>query len=193
MISTARFLRTAQEHQKKLNIDMEKAFGDFEASDYFKQYYFYTHEDRKFRYVRNEVLQTGDYDFIMNGMMAKHGYSIEDNMKLLWMTANDVKDLRGSGHIIGIHSHTHPTRIEKMTYKEQSEEYGKNKEILQDILKEKIITASYPCDSYNPDTLEIMKKLDIGLGFKANMLDGPESYLEVPRQDHANILKDMQK
>jgi hypothetical protein len=56
---------------------------------------------------------------------------------------------------------------------------------------------SHPNGSYNNDTLEILKDLGVELGFKHIMSIEPEkgmkkvnnSFLEIAREDHANILK----
>ena len=48
---------------------------------------------------------------------------------------------------------------------------------------------SHPCNSYNNYTLEILKKLDIKLGFRANLVKGYNSEYEIPRIDHSEILK----
>ena len=56
---------------------------------------------------------------------------------------------------------------------------------------------SHPCGSYNNDTLEILKELGIELGFKQIMTIEHEkgmkkvnnSFLEIARQDHADIYK----
>ena len=50
---------------------------------------------------------------------------------------------------------------------------------------------SHPCNSYNDDTLAILRDLGIVLGFRANLADDTNSLLELPRQDHATILADM--
>ena len=58
---------------------------------------------------------------------------------------------------------------------------------------------SHPCGSYNRDTLQILKELGIELGFKQIMTIEPEkgmkkvnnSFLEIARQDHADIFKRM--
>ena len=58
---------------------------------------------------------------------------------------------------------------------------------------------SHPCGSYNNDTLEILKELGVELGFKQIMTIEKEkgmkklnnSFLEIARQDHAQIYKSM--
>ena len=48
---------------------------------------------------------------------------------------------------------------------------------------------SHPCNSYNNDTLEILTNFNIEIGFRANMKTAFNSNLEIPRIDHAEILK----
>ena len=65
--------------------------------------------------------------------------------------------------------------------------------------KSDIKYMSHPNGSYNSDTLKILKELGIELGFKQIMTIELEkgmkkvnnSYLEVARQDHADILRRM--
>ena len=60
---------------------------------------------------------------------------------------------------------------------------------------------SHPCGSYNADTLKVLKELGIELGFKQIMTVEPEkkmetinnSFLEVARQDHIEILKEIKR
>ena len=101
-----------------------------------------------------------------------------------------------------MHSHNHPTHLEKLSYDEQKNEYVRCLSLISDILnkpKDEIKSMSHPCGSYNQDTLQILKNLGIELGFKQIMSIEPEkgmkkvnnSYLEVARQDHADILRRM--
>ena len=58
---------------------------------------------------------------------------------------------------------------------------------------------SHPCGSYDNNTLQILKELGIELGFKQIMTIEPEkgmkkinnSFLEIARQDHSEIVKRM--
>ena len=89
-----------------------------------------------------------------------------------------------------------------MNYDEQKNEYEKNLSSISNILdkpKNEIKCMSHPCGSYNVDTLEILKELGIELGFKQIMTIEPEkgmkkinnSFLEIAREDHADIFKRM--
>jgi hypothetical protein len=106
--------------------------------------------------------------------------------------------------LIGLHSHTHPTVMEKLPYDDQKNEYKKclNKiSLLLNKPKNQIKYMSHPCGSYNNYTLEILKNLGIELGFKQIMNIEPErkmktinnSFLEIARQDHSGILNKMNR
>ena len=115
------------------------------------------------------------------------------------MNKNHLVKLNDLGHKIGLHSHTHPTLIEKLSYDEQNNEYSKNISVLSNILnckKSEIKTMSHPCGSYNEDTKKVLNNLDINIGFRATMsVDFTKmekinnSSLEIAREDHANIMK----
>ena len=51
---------------------------------------------------------------------------------------------------------------------------------------------SHPCNSYSADTIGILRGMGIMLGFRANMekIENMSMY-EYPRQDHANLMKEL--
>ena len=108
--------------------------------------------------------------------------------KKLWIGENEIKELHKQGNIIGLHSHTHPTNIIKLSKQDQLYEYSTNKEILENIIGEKIICMSHPCGLYNNDTLDILKYLGIKIGFRSNMMQKGNTNYEFLREDHINIL-----
>ena len=62
--------------------------------------------------------------------------------------------------------------VEKLSSDDQRNEYENCLEIISKILgknKKNFKTMSHPCGSYNQDTLAILKKLEIELGFKQIM------------------------
>ena len=135
------------------------------------------------------------YFAIMEMMLKENNYNVEENSKVLWMGEREVKNLYESGNIIGLHSYSHPTVMENKSFAEQKGEYGRNKEQLEKIIGKNITTVSYPSNSYNKDTMELMNELGISVGFRANMseLVYMNEKLEIPREDHANILKKMEE
>ena len=97
------------------------------------------------------------------------------------------------GHLIGLHSFSHPTQMSKLTYFEQFKEYQRNYYDLKGIVGD-IISMSHPCGNYNDDTLTILEELRIRIGFRSNLDKRQiESKFEVPRENHANIFRKMNK
>ena len=120
----------------------------------------------------------------------------------LFFDKKDLKKLNSLGHLIGLHAHNHPTLLESLSYDEQKLEYENCISIISNIIekpKNSIKFMSHPCGSYNNHTLEILKELGIELGFKQIMIIEPEkgmkkinnSFLEIAREDHAEIFKRM--
>ena len=93
--------------QKKMNITKKK-------------YSFYSYEDIKFRFVRDFFLSKEAYENTMILMLKKYKADIEKLKLKLFFNEKDILKLNGLGHVIGLHSHTHPTKIEKLSYDEQN-------------------------------------------------------------------------
>ena len=170
------------------------AIHSFDPDQYLKEFPFYTPNDKRFRYMRDRVLGVSKYNMTLDKMLETYQYDIEKNSQILWLNADHIKNLRRQGHIIGLHSYSHPTVMSDKSYLEQSREYTTNKRQLESVLNEKITAVSYPCNSYNSDTLKCMRELGIRIGFRANMVDVQleDIRYEYPRQDHANIMKAME-
>ena len=163
---------------------------------------FYTTEDIKFRLVRDTFLTKNQYEENMFKMMKKNQIDNKDLYKKLFFQKSDLQTLKNLGHLIGLHSHNHPTLFEKLNLNEQKNEYEKCLTLISNILsisRNEIKYMSHPCGSYNNDTLKVLKELGIELGFKQIMTIEREkgmskvnnSFLEIAREDHTNILKRM--
>ena len=187
------FFKTAILKQDSIGIEIENVIKQFDPADYLQQFTFYSDSDKLFRYLRDCVLKEEKYHFIMDSMITDMGYDIEKSIHLLWITEKQILDLHNNNHIIGLHSHTHPTAMASKTYSEQMHEYKENKRILEKVTQGDIYTISYPCNSYNDDTDEIMKSLKIRLGFDAIMSGKQNNCLHFPRKDHAYVMQEMQK
>ena len=162
----------------------------------------YSIEDIKFRLVRNNFLTKIQYEETMFLMFKEKKFNYKDFFKKLFFQKDDLKNLDSLGHLIGLHTHNHPTLLEKLNYDEQKNEYEKCLSSISNILdkkKNEIKYMSHPCGSYNNYTLEILKELGIELGFKQIMTIEPEkgmkkvnnSFLEIARQNHTQIFKRM--
>ena len=163
---------------------------------------FYTIEDIKFRLVRDVFLTKSQYDENMFKMIKQKNLNYKEFYKMLFFQKSDLQKLNNLGHLIGLHSHNHPTLLEKLNLDEQKNEYEKCLSLISSILskpKNEIKYMSHPCGSYTNDTLEVLKELGIELGFKQIMTIETEkgmskvnnSFLEIAREDHSNILKRM--
>ena len=163
---------------------------DFEHEKYLSEFSFYSKEDKIFRFTRDKILGEKKYCNIMDSIIEESGLKLNESLhKSLWMQNIDLKQLSDKDHIIGLHSHTHPTKMGEKSFDFQMENYFKNKTVLESLLKKNVISMSHPCNSYNSQTLEILTNLKIEIGFRANMKFGFNSHLELPRIDHAEILK----
>jgi peptidoglycan/xylan/chitin deacetylase (PgdA/CDA1 family) len=160
---------------------------------YLADFPFYTPEERKFRFLRDEVLGPVRYFAIMWSMINTHSsFNPELVQSRLWMNSAHLFDLVSEGHSIGLHSHSHPTRIDEMPRKEQAREYQQNFDWIYENLGVKPDLVAHPCGRYSSDTLEILEGLGVKVGFRSTMTGVHSgSHLEVPREDHANILRQM--
>ncbi len=174
----------------KLKCDIDAISKNIDFSQYKADYIFYTDDDRKFRYFRDEVLGEEKYFHLMDTWLADNKVCQKSLVSKLWLSIEEIAKLNSEGHIIGLHTHTHPTNLATLNYERQKEEFYKNHEILTEIISSPIKAVSYPSGSYNDDTLSITRLLDIKVGFVDNINKGKKnSQLEIPRENHTNVLK----
>lgn len=162
----------------------------------------YSIEDIKFRLVRDIFLTKKQYEDVMFLMFKEKNFNHKNFYELLFFQKDDLKKLDNLGHLIGLHSHNHPTLLENLSNNEQKKEYENSLSLISEILhkpRENIKYMSHPCGSYNGYTLEILRELGIELGFKQIMSIEKErgmkkinnSCLEIAREDHAIIYQKM--
>ena len=189
---------------KLLNKDPSVFFKDNEKliEDIKIKFQFYSINDIKFRLLRDRFLSQLDYKKIMLAMFKEKNFKPEDHYKNILMSEFHLNKLNELDHLIGLHSHSHPSLLEALPYNEQKKEYENNISILSEILnvdKNNIKYMSHPNGSYNDGTIKILQELKIELGFKNIMSIEPEkkmkkinnSSLEIARQDHSEIIKMM--
>ncbi len=97
-------------------------------------------------YIASELekLNSRGHFFIVTSLINKNNF----------LTAKQIKELSNRGHLIGSHSHTHPTLFRDLSMEKKVFEWTKSKKILEDILDQKIITASIPGGDINDSTIE---------------------------------------
>lgn len=173
---------------------VREALRTFQPATYLSFAPFYSDGDRRFRFVRDQVLGPSRYAAIMDRMIASAGLTHECLAQGLWIGAQQLRRLHEEGHVIGLHSHTHPTRLNGLSPENQRDEYERNHACLTQLFGRPPLAMSHPCNSYNAATLGILKDLGIRIGFRANMVPLKEYVdraLEQPREDHANLMKQM--
>lgn len=167
--------------------EVARGLADFEPARFLVEYTFYSDGDRRFRYLRDYVLGPDRYRKVMDLMVAKSGFGADQLRNLLWMDNECITHLQGRGHIVGLHSYSHPTLLAHLPINEQYEEYERNFSHLSTTLGHPVKSMSHPCNSYDDATLRILRELGIEVGFRADMEFAPRSTLELPREDHSLI------
>lgn len=181
--------------EAKFNIDYHQSLAAFLDSGYLVDYPFYSQNDRWFRFLRDVVLGPEQYHEIMIKMLNAYSYDIAKASERLWISESHIGHLHQNGHVIGLHSYSHPTAISRLSRSEQMQEYKRNKDHLCKILRtSEISSVSHPCGDYNSETLSVLKELDVKIGFNSSMTPVTGSgLLELPREDHSNVLKQVSK
>ncbi|APG95390.1 hypothetical protein SAMCFNEI73_pC1686 (plasmid) [Sinorhizobium americanum] len=184
------FFRMVEERLGTLYVKLRE---EFDPATYLPNSPFYTWSDRWFRFLRDHVLGQ-EYFPIIEDMIDASKFDREKAAQILWLRGEQVRDLADQGHVIGLHSHTHPTTMGKLPYDEQLKEYRSNADYIFRLTGKTARVVSHPCNSYNADTLELLARLGIELGFRADVgqvrTRGP---LEYRREDHANLLRLIQE
>ena len=165
----------------------------YSSLNYLNNFPFYTESDKWFRYLRDQVLGVQKYEQLMLRLMAVKGFTPNDVIDDLWMSEDDLKDVANRGHLVGLHSYSHPMQMSKLNYEEQFSQYKKNLDHLSSVVGD-VVCMSHPCGDYNEDTLTILDEMGIRIGFRSSLSETTiKGRFEIPRDDHANIYKAMQK
>lgn len=181
----------ASEHADRARAVLE----DGEIERYRAQFPFYSVNDVRFRFVRDRVLGRQAYERMMDGLMRETGVGAEDVADGLWMSNEHLRHLSERGHVIGLHSYSHPTALAQLPYEDQVEEYSKNAAHITAICGRAPVAMAHPANSYTAQTIDILNALGIRCGFRSNMTPGRDgarlnpSSLELAREDHANIMR----
>lgn len=168
---------------------VRQALLRFDPRTYLGWASFYGEEDRRFRFVRDEVLGPDAYHAVMGRLMAESGVDPRALARGLWMSADHVRDLHRAGHAIGLHSHTHPSRLHRLSPQQQREEYTTNFRVVRQITGVAPAAAAHPYNSYSPYTLSILRQLGISVAFRSNATRAEGCQYELPREDHVDLLR----
>ena len=167
---------------------LENVIKKFDFNDYLKEYDFYSLSDKKYRYVRDNVLGKENYFKVLDNLIEIRDFKINQLKSDIWIDKFDLLSLNNAGNIIGLHSHTHPTKLQNLNFAEQLDEYNQNFQIIKSITGKDPISMAHPANSYNQNTLDVLSNLGIKIGFKSSDNDNNAlSNLELPRID-CNII-----
>lgn len=155
---------------------------------------FYSASDVRYRYMRNHLLSLTEFETAVDRLLALLGLDLHAVAGQLWMTADQVGALHTSGHVIGMHSYSHPFSLSALSARDQRAEYQANFDDLTQITGQPPRSMSHPLNSYSPATLEILANLGIECGFCSNMqppgghASVNPSPLEFAREDSTTLL-----
>jgi peptidoglycan/xylan/chitin deacetylase (PgdA/CDA1 family) len=171
---------------------VKTGLNNFDAVSYLSAFAFYSTQDKQFRYLRNEVLSGSQYGQVMDAMIIEAKFDLLSAAERVYMKDLHLFNLHQEGHVIGLHSHNHPTMLHTKTHDEQALEYKRNLEFVTGALGTQPTSMSHPCGNYSEGTLDILRMLGVTVGFRSNMqVRSARSPLEIPREDHTNVLRAM--
>jgi len=185
--------RFFQEFNTEYESQYIQAVQKYDSKQYLSDFGFYSDNDRFFRFLRDKVLSKQEYESINWKLIFDEGFSIAQTMENLWMSENDVRKLDAEGHVIGLHSYSHPTELGQLSRVNQEQEYRKNYNHLSKIIGGKPIQSmSHPCGNYNDQTLSVLNEMNVEIGFRSNIaVQDILSPLEIPREDHSNVMTEI--
>lgn len=162
------------EDEKKFNSRYKNQIDN----DYSKKF------KKMINYQSNEVHIKKVLKFLLKKFKIKHKFSD------IYLTINQVKQMRKMGMIIGSHSNSHRV-LSRLNYKDQLSEIQESKKFIEKIIKEKCNHFCFPYgrkNSYNKYTLNILKKLKFKYAYSvesrnASKIDFSKKNFELPRFD----------
>ena len=169
---------------------IEADITGFDFDTYYPETRIYTTADRRFRYIRDEILGPERYQSIMWRMIRLSDWADRIPASLLWLDDACLKRLSAAGHVIGLHSYSHPTLLEKLPLAEQRAQYERNFRHIEKTIGRAPNALSHPCNSYLPEMLPILRDLGVTIGFRTDMAKTDFTTLELPRMDHALLVRE---
>lgn len=157
---------------------------------FLEEFPFYSYEEKLFRFVRDEILTADQYKVFMWQLIDQaNSFNPEAVARNVWMEVKHLRTLVSDGHTLGLHSHSHPTRMDLVPKQAQIDEYTRNFVWIEEHLEVTPDFVAHPCGRYSRDTLQVMAELGIRYGFRSSMSELSErSQYEIPRQDASNLV-----
>lgn len=133
--------------------------------EYDTQIYTYFNYDKESKYLRrlfNYLIKYEYRDIVLDNLMNKL-FDEDILFNEVYLTKDEIKQLHQKGNIIGSHSETHKV-LSRLSFDEQYDEIKNSFDYLNNIIPLDYKSFCYPygySTSYNKDTLEILKMLNI--------------------------------
>ncbi len=162
-------------------------------NDLLDKFSFYTESEVRYRYLRNIFYTYDNFTNKLKTFFSKNNSS--NDYKDIWMTREEIKELKDLGHTIGLHTHNHNVNFTRLSKEVQSREYTVNKEKIEGIIGKRVWASSHPLGLYDSDTIDILKSLGIECSFRSNNLipEGKKiinpTNFEYAREDVAHIFR----
>ena len=173
------------------NIESLSAIGV--SQGFLNDFPFYSEEEKLFRFARDQIMTGELYRDLMWQLIAEHdSFDPISVAQRLWMEPAHLKTLVAEGHSIGLHSHSHPTRMDLVPRDDQFVEYNRNFAWIKETLEVVPEFVAHPCGRYSADTLEVISSLGIRYGFRSSMAAVPGGgRYEIPREDASTLVRNM--
>ncbi len=177
---------------KNCNLDLNTFFDNKKKviKEYQVKYNFYSIEDIKYRIIR-DYLDSSKFNSIIKKIMVQKSFKKNKIIKNLYMSKKDLLRIHKMGHVIGLHTHSHPMNISKLNARQIKNEFTKNNSVLKKIIrsKEDIKSMSYPRGISDSKTKKILKEMGVKIGFINFLNKKNKSNLEISRINHKYILQ----
>ena len=188
----SRFFQLLRQDPEFAAPELTEKLRSFSYDDYLIHCPWHSYSDKLFRYTRDRLLSGKQFERLMERMMTESGYAWKEKAAALWMREDQLRALNRNGHMIGLHSHTHPTDISGFSEARQRKEYETNAKHLERILGSPVKIAAFPCGKDNADTRDILLSLGIRMAFSAEMT-GQGDLMRMPRMNHPLLVKRMRE
>ncbi len=158
-------------------------------TNFLSQFKIYSKKDKLFRFFRDNILESNYYSAIMSELMKRKNFDTLVVPAKVFMNQHHLKNLVKSGHVVGLHSHTHPTNMDRLSKRDQEVEYLKNLNYVSNELGVSTTSMAHPCGKYSKESIEVLKELGIRIGFAASLSGARfDRNFEIPREDHMNLM-----
>lgn len=164
------------------NIDIDK----LDVGNYLSDFKFYSKSDIVFRFIR-DVLLKKEFHSVMQEISAELRIDDSQLLEKIYMNKHDVIELQNTGHLIGLHSHSHSTLMNTFDYESSLYEYSKNKKFLESLTNAGIIVAGYPLGKYNSESIKALKKIGVKYAFESKRTNNSSAF-KLSRVDVADVL-----